>query len=70
MLMQLELVCVLVKAVRSNAHVEEADTGSTSGYMLIPSVLSTHESSENQPKVHLMGITLIGTFPILLPSIW
>lgn len=35
MLMQLELVHVLVNAVRSNAHVEEADTDFTFGYMLI-----------------------------------
>lgn len=70
MLMQLELVCVLVNAVRSNAHVEEADTGFTFGYTLIASVLSTHESLENQPKVNFMGMTLIGSIPILLPSIW
>lgn len=66
MLMQLEL-CVLVNAVGSNAHMEEADTDFTFGYMLIPSVLSTHESLENQPRVNLMGIALIGSIPILLP---
>lgn len=68
--MQLGLVCVLVNTIRSNARVEEADTGFTFGYMLIESVLSTHESLENQPKVNFMGITLIGSIPILLPPIW
>lgn len=47
---QLGLVCVLVNAVRSNAHVEEADTGFTFGYMLIASVLSTHGSLEKSTK--------------------
>lgn len=70
MLMQLGLVCVLINAVRSNEHVEEADTGFTFGYMLIASVLSTHGSLENQPRVNLMGITLIGSIPILLPCVW
>lgn len=49
---------------------EEADTGFTFGYMQIAIVLSTHESLENQPGVNLMGSTLIGSVPILLPSIW
>lgn len=47
MLMQLGFMCVLVNAVRSNTHVKEADTGVAFGYMLIASVLSTHESLEN-----------------------
>lgn len=33
MLVQLELVCVLVNAVRSNAHVEEAANDFTFGYV-------------------------------------
>lgn len=69
MLMQLGFMCVLVNAVRSNTHVKEADTGVAFGYMLIASVLSTHESLENWSRIDLMGIILVGCIPILLPSI-
>lgn len=68
MLVQLGLVSALANAVRSNAHAEEANTGVTFGYMLIASVLSTHESLENRPSITLMGIILTGTIPILLAS--
>lgn len=62
--MQLELVCVLVNAVRSNAKVV------TFGYTLAASVLSTHESLESRPRIDLMDFFFIDSIPILLPSIW
>jgi len=62
--------CLKPSSDHKHEGVEEVNTGVAFGYMPNASVLSTHESLENLPRTDFTGIILIGSIPILIPSVW